>query len=485
MKFIYVKKTEIGKIPRIAGVYSFWGQNQLLGSDGRFSRASSRGVKNRPGAGLLYVGKAGNLRRRIKNHFQQPSARDNFFIDQVQKIGYAETDSEIEALLMESRLIKERQPKYNVMWRDDKNYFYVAITKPARNVSHSDAGGEEFPRVFLTHQPNSQIRNSNIEIRNKLKTWQIQNSKPLVSNFVLRASDFNYVGPFTEGKPIKLALRSLRGIFPYYISRTHPKTLCQYCHLGLCPGPTPDKKQYRKNIRNLVSVLQGKKTSVLNNLKKGMRLASQQEHYEKAANLRDQIQALEAVFSHSFLFSQAPHKKQERDYASLEPGLRAILGSTKKIVRMEAYDISNIQGKEATGSMVVFAKGKPDKDQYRKSKIHLEGRPNDVAMMKELISRRLSHREWPSPDFMLIDGGKGQLGAALEAFKNNKSALQKISLGALAKRNNELFLPGRRTSVPLNSASPALRNVLMHIRDEAHRFAISYHRKLHRKGLMS
>jgi excinuclease ABC subunit C len=450
MKFVYIKKTEIGRIPRIAGVYSFWGKT-----------------------GLLYIGKAGNLRTRIKNHFQRPSARDQFFMDQVQKIGYAETESEIEALILESQLIKKQQPKYNVMWRDDKNYFYVAITK------------EEFPRVFITHQPRK-VSAFASSAKPTCRPGRPMALPELRSNGHLRSDKSSqkttYIGPFTEGKPLKLVLRSLRGVFPYYASKTHPKTLCQYCHLGLCPGPAPDKKQYHKNIRNLVSVLQGKKTSVLKNLKKEMNLASKLEHYETASKLRDKLRALENVFSHSHLLSQGPthERNSARDYVSGARELKQILGRTRDIVRMEAYDISNIQGKETTGSMVVFTNGKPDKNQYRKFKIHLDGKPNDFAMMKELLGRRLSHPEWPFPDFILIDGGKGQLGAALAAFKDKN-----ISVGALAKRNNELFIPGRKAPILLNSSLPGLRNVLMYIRDESHRFAISYHRKLHRKGLLN
>ncbi|MBI4122994.1 MAG: GIY-YIG nuclease family protein [Parcubacteria group bacterium] len=449
MKFKYTKKTGIGKIPREAGVYSFWSK-----------------------IGLLYIGKAANLRSRIKNHFKVPSYRDNLFMDQVQKIGYLETGSEIEALLLESRLIKHHQPKYNVMWRDDKNYFYVAITK------------EDLPKVFLTHQPRKALASAS----SAKPAWPAGRPTALPELRFGKRLHVNYIGPFTEGKPIKLVLRSLREIFPYYTSRNHSKTLCQYCHLGLCPGPAPDTKQYRKNIRNLVAVLQGKETSVLNNLKKEMHLASQREQYEKAANLRNQVQALEAVFSHSFLFSRAPHEKQGRNYASLEPELRAILGSTKKIARMEAYDISNIQGKETTGSMVVFVKGRPDKNEYRKFKIRLDGKPNDFAMMEELVFRRLAHAEWPAPDFMLIDGGKGQLTAALNAAKSlprrQAGEIQnpKFKIGALAKRNNELFLPGKKSPLLLSDMSFGLRNILLHIRDEAHRFAISYHRKLHRKS---
>lgn len=391
---------------------------------------------------------------------------------QVQKIGYLETGSEIEALLLESQLIKKQQPKYNVMWRDDKNYFYVAVTPstPLR------AGKEELPRVFLTHQPREAFAEAKF---GKGRGFGGRSGGK-------RSRGTTYIGPFTEGKPLKLALRSLRGIFPYYASRTHPKTLCQYCHLGLCPGPDPDSKQYRKNIRNLVAVLEGKKTSVLKNLKREMNLASRLEHYETAGKLRDKVHALENVFSHAHLLSHGPthERNPARDYGSAAQELKRILGRTRDIVRMEAYDISNIQGKETTGSMVVFVNGKPDKNEYRKFKIHLDGKPNDFAMMTELVSRRLSHDEWRFPDFMLIDGGKGQLTATLAAFRGHGS-FRNISIGALAKRNNELFLPGLKSPVLLKTMSPQLSNVLLHIRDEAHRFAISYHRKLHIRGMLS
>jgi len=449
MKFIYVKTKNLEKIPRETGVYAFFGKE-----------------------GLLYIGKAANLRGRIKNHFHTPSYRDNLFIDRVQKIGYLETGSEIGALLLESQLIKQRQPKYNVMWRDDKNYFYVAITK------------EKLPRVFLTHQPRKALASA--PSAKPTAFPELRSGKRLSREAI-------YVGPFTEGKPIKLVLRSLRGIFPYYASRIHPKTLCQYCHLGLCPGPAPDTKQYRKNIRNLIAVLQGKRTSVLKNLKKEMGRASRLEQYEAAGKLRDRIRALENVFSHSRLLSGRQVHKQNpvRDYKSAEQELKRILGRTHNIVRMEAYDISNIQGKETTGSLVVFVNGKPDKNEYRKFKIHLDGKPNDFAMMQELISRRLSHAEWPLPDFMLIDGGKGQLSAALKAISSlmrlsypqlNGTKFKNMKVAALAKKHNELFLPGKKNPLLLSDMSSGLRNILLHIRDEAHRFAISYHRKLHRKG---
>ena len=152
-------------------------------------------------------------------------------------------------------------------------------------------------------------------------------------------------------------------------------------------------------------------------------------------------------------------------------------------MRVEAYDISNIQGKFATGSMVTFLKGKPAKEWYRKFKIHISGKPNDFAMMQELVSRRLRHEEWPYPDLIIIDGGKPQLSAALAAYKilNIK---YKILIAALAKKHNELFFLRRSKPLLLKNLPQEVSNLLLHIRDEAHRFAISYHRYLRKKDLL-
>ena len=449
MKFQYVAKENIAEIPKTPGVYLFWALGQT-----RFGPAQSKPE-------LLYIGKAGNLRDRVKTHFTQPSYRDNLFMDQVGKIGFMETESEIEALLLESALIKEKNPKYNVMWRDDKSYFFVAITK------------EKLPRVFLAHQT-SREKTPNTK-------YQILNT--------------SYLGPFTDGKAVKRTLRSLRRVFPYY-TKKHEKRLCQYCNLGLCPGPDPDKAKYKKDIKNLVAVLQGKKQSVLKKLQKEMAQASKNQQYEKAKELRDQIQDLEIVFSHARIFRPTdPDAPVGVNWPAIEQYLQKILGTKKRISRVEAYDISNTQGKEATSSMPVFVNGVPAKDQYRKFKIRLGDTPNDFAMLEETITRRLHHPEWNYPDLIIIDGGKGQLSAALRAIgkfqnpndklqTNPKSQVSKIHLAAIAKKHNELFLPGKSAPLLLRDMPQPVSNFILHMRDEAHRFAISYHRLLRKKKII-
>jgi len=435
MKFQYLPKAKLNDLPKAPGVYALSSQKTIL-----------------------YIGKAANLKERVKNHFMQPTYKDDLFIQDITKIGYIKTESDIDALLLESQLIKKQQPRYNVMWKDDKKYFYVAIAS------------ENLPYVFLTHQPTQ----GNI------------NGKTSKS----RLEKIEYIGPFTEGKAIKRVLKLLRRVFPYYTTKKHGTVLCQYCHLNLCPGPSPNKATYQKNIRNLVSVLKGKRTSVLQNLKREMERVAKTQDFEKAAELRDQFLSLERIISHARLLT--PEVSSSINWSVTEKDLQKLFSMKKRISRIEAYDISNIQGKEATGSQVTFIRGAPAKEHYRKYKIHITGKPNDFAMMEELLSRRLMHKEWSYPQVIVIDGGKGQLTSAKKAIvslisMNNprlsKTALGNIKLVALAKKQSELFFPGKPKSVLLRDLPRSSENLFLHIRDEAHRFAITYHRLLRKKAI--
>ncbi|MDP4007241.1 MAG: UvrB/UvrC motif-containing protein [bacterium] len=496
-KFCYLPKTKLSTLPKAPGVYTL---------------ASPKTV--------LYIGKAGNIKERVKNHFLRQSYRDNLFIEEVTRVGYIKTDSDIDALLLESQLIKKQQPKYNVVWKDDKKYFYVAIDHIGCTV-----GNIKLPRIFLTHQP---IMKSPSATPGKPSDAVLSHMAKKVG-FPPKAKQFAF-GPFVEGKAIKRVLRLLRKVFPYYTTKKHGALPCQYCHLNLCPGPAPNEKTYRKNLRKLSLVLKGKKTSVLKKLEKEMKGAAKNQDFEKAGVLRDQFLSLERIISHARLLG--PEISNSPDWNTIEQALQKLFSTKKRILLLEAYDISNIQGKEATGSQVTFLKGVPLKESYRKYKIRWPGevsrlavpsahrsqrnfpreakqlasRPNDFAMMQELISRRLSHPEWPFPQVMVIDGGKGQLSSALKAISNllsvsyprpagrgsppleaahlTESKLRGINVVALAKKQNELFFPDKPKSVLLHDLSRPLENLFLHIRDEAHRFAIKYHRHLHSKKVM-
>ncbi len=444
-EFRFIPKNKIKNLPKNPGVYCF-----------------------KKGREILYIGKATNIRERVKNHFQQPSFRSGLVLNQVKHIAFIKTDSEIEALILEANLIKKYQPKYNVIWKDDKNYFFVAKTK------------EDFPRIFLTHQPKLEIRNWKLEI--------------------------NYVGPFVDGGALKQTLKVLRKVFPYRTCKTLPNRPCLWYQLDRCPAPCllnsllgkqpyrlrksiSLRKECQGNARNLMKILQGKKNQAIINLRKEMKKASKLQDFEKAAKIRDQVPALEKVLAHAKIFESVDVKHQRLQIQKI---LQKILKTKREISRIEAYDISNIQGEAAAGSMVIFIDGTPNKNFYRRFKIKIAGKPNDIAMLKECLTRRLGHPEWPYPDLILIDGGHGQLNAAQSVVKyetQNTKYLPvrqagKIQTMALAKKENKLYIEGQKEPLLLKELPREIFNLILQLRDEAHRFAISYHRKLRKRGLL-
>ncbi len=433
-KFKILSKNKINDLPKTAGVYCF-----ISGKE------------------TIYIGKAINIKDRVKNHFQQPSYRDNLFIKDVEKIGFINTDSEIEALILEANLIKQHLPKFNVVWRDDKNYFYVAIAKNKENL----------PYVYITHQKDS------------IKT--------------------EYVGPFIEGSALKKTLKYLRRVFPYYTTAKHQKNACTWCHLDLCPGPelfenppspkaTAGLREYKKNIRQLMLILKGERKSVFYALRREMEAESKAKNFEKAAAVRDRLQALERTMAHTKVIAGS-------DPAGSDPAmvnLQKLLNMTNKISKIECYDISNIQGKYAVGSMVVFVNGAPDKSQYKKFRIRMKNEPNDIAMLKEMLTRRLLHPEWSYPEVMLIDGGIAQLNIAIKAKNNstlnltavkNRVLKKNIKIISIAKGKRELLIEGA-PKIPLKDLPQEIYNLIVHLDDEAHRFAISYHKKVRKKALL-
>jgi excinuclease ABC subunit C len=449
-KFELLKKEEVEKLPKKSGVYCF---------------------KNKE---VLYIGKASNTRERVKNHFQQSGYRDYLFLDKVKKIGFIKTSSEIEALILEAKLIKKYQPKYNVIWKDDKNYFFVAITK------------EDFPRIFWTHQTKLEIRN-----------WKLK---------------INYVGPFVNGEALKQTLKVLRKVFPYRSCKTLPKRSCLWYHLERCPAPclmktkleekilfNQIKRECQKNAENVFKIFQGKRTQILKSLKKEMKEISRLQDFERAAKMRNQIEALEKILTNAKIFEpQLPERSEgwrrtnvlrlpQTDWQRIQEILKGILKSKRRISRIEAYDVSNIQGQLATGAMVTFIKGQPAKDFYRRFKISRKftpyrtrsgAGPNDIAMIKEILSRRVNHPEWPYPDLILIDGGRAQLNIALKSLALNF----RPEVIAIAKKKNELYLKNREP-ILLKNLPREIFNLVLQLRDEAHRFAISYHKKLREKVL--
>ena len=392
---------------------------------------------------LLYVGKALSLRKRVASYVRPVGLAPR--VAQMMKRAAAletrRTTSEADALLLEAQLIKERKPYYNVAFRDDKTY-------PMLKVTH-----EAFPRLVVTRRrkPDGAV----------------------------------YFGPYTEAGLMHEAVRFLRRVFPMRTCHTFPKTPCLEYHLGQCLAPCADyitAATYRRIVDDLIAFLQGERDPLLQDLARRMRQAAHARRFEEAARLRDQIQALSSVIV---------AKEKSLAAGPLEQ-LQAALKLPRLPRRIEAFDISNIFGDFAVGSMVVFTDGKPHKAHYRRFKIQTVQGIDDYRMMREVIRRRYSGSlappplgsgrasALPLPDLILVDGGKGQLAAACEELAALKLDLPAIGL---AKRFEHIFLPGETSPVVLLPTSPVL-HLVQHIRDEAHRFAITYHRLLRHRAVV-
>ncbi len=363
---------------------------------------------------VFYVGKAGSIVRRIKSYFNSSETKIVKLINEIDKISYIKTETVIEALILEAKLIKDLKPPYNVKDKDDKSFLYLAITK------------DEFPRVLL-------VRGKDI---NKTEYKKI-------------------FGPFVYSTSIYQALRIIRRIFPFSIH--HPKKkfkkACFDYQIGLCPGTCinkANKKEYLRNIKNIEKFFAGKKKSIIKSLEKQMNVLSKKFCFEEAKKIKQQINALHHIQDTSLISSKDNFTHQEKE-------------------RWEGYDISNISGFFAAGSMVVFENGKPKKQEYRKFKIRTVQQSNDTAMLKEVMRRRLQN-SWTLPSLILVDGGKGQVNAVKSVLNDFGLKINVLGVAKGAKRKKDEFIG----DIPKN----ADKQSLLHLRDEAHRFAIKYHKKL-------
>ena len=421
------------------------------------------------------MGKANNLRARVASYRNRADIgpRTAVLLSKIKDVDYILVASELEALLLEANLIKKYEPPFNVRWMDGKAYPFIKITVK-----------EQYPSVL-------QVR-------------RIDDPKSL------------YYGPFPNIGDVRRILKWVRRIFPYQSVRNHAKKTCLYYHLGLCPclpafDDKKSRRRYRRNIGYLIDLLAGKKEHVVRKLAKEMSEASKKEDFEEAGRIKRQLNTLTLITSavrSPSSYIENPNLLSDEARLDLD-ALRAILATyfrgltlqgepsgraTNSLSRIECYDISNIQGKEATGSMVVATDGQIDKSQYRRFKIRLKDTPDDVSMHKEMLARRLKHTEWPLPDLIVIDGGKPQVHAAIETLHNQYTGILVIGL---AKRLEEIIIPTSNKnlaskresfrgyfSIRLPGSHRALK-LLQRLRDEAHRFAITYHRKLRRKNLFS
>lgn len=404
-----MKKTFYKKFPETPGVYL---------------------MRNSVG-GILYIGKAANLRRRVSSYFLSAGGRSYDYriqkmVSEIRSIDYEKTDTALEALILEADLIKKYQPPFNVLEKDDKSFLFVEITK------------EAFQRVML--------------VRGKEK----------------KATNGVHYGPFVSGANIREALRILRRIFRWNM---HPPgvvgTLSKPCfdyQIGLCPGTcvgSISKREYARTVRATKLIFEGKKGRIIKLFEKEMNHASKTLEFEKAAKLRGQIFSLKHIQDVALI--------RDSDF-----GFHVV---PFEFSRIEGYDISNISGDSAVGSMVVFTNGKPNIEQYRKFKIKTFETANparaaggDVGMLKEVFRRRFRHNEWPLPTLIFVDGGKGQVNAAHEIINEAGFRIPIVGIAKGVTRKKIEFIGAIPKGIE--------ERVLIRVRDEAHRFAISYHRAL-------
>ena len=407
---------------------------------------------------IIYVGKAAVLRNRVRHYFQHSRAIDpktEALIKEIADTDWMVVDSEIEALFLEAEMVRRYMPRYNILLRDDKSMVYIRIDYQS-----------DFPTVGTTRRPLD--------------------------------DGAKYFGPYLNALIVRQALKALRKVFPFATSQIPgQKRVTLFYHLGLDPGLEEGRttlEEYRANLRKLIAVIEGRRKKVEADIEKDMHRAAKAKDFELAAKLRNQLFALQNL-TRQVVFSDKEFLDISKDHALNE--LVDLLSIAKFPKRIEGYDISHMQGTDVVASMVVFTNGVSDKSEYRKFKTKYE-RNDDFANMHETIVRRLSEKNvkaWGLPQLVLIDGGKGQLDAATRA--RNQSGQNSLPFVGLAKREEQIVIQKTQSNVLLNndvlhklggfsseSGDFILINVphntnliklFQRIRDESHRFAVSYH----------
>jgi len=422
------------------------------------------------GRKILYIGKATSLRDRVRSYFSTSlgDARSSAIvamIEEAKSISWQKTDSVLEALILEANLIKRHQPKYNTDEKDDKSYNYLVITK------------EEYPRVLV-------IRGR--ELFGLIKSRRSGRGPDLTSGLVAT------YGPYPQGRSLVEALKIVRKIFPFrdkctpcgisrdaLLSNSHEldnsksqvrqrgdtsqarsHLACRPCfnrQIGLCPGVCSgevSRKDYARTIRHIKTLFSGKVKMLKKMLEREMRAEAKAERYENARELRRQIGALEHIRDVSLIKSDLPRIS----------------------VRIEAYDVAHTSGAETVAVMTVVNNGEPEKDSYRKFKIKT-AKNDDIGALKEALSRRLAHNEWPFPRVFVVDGGTAQLRVATSVLKGAG-----VVIPVVAVVKNEFHKPERLIGDA--KAIEACGKEILLANQEAHRFAISYHRTRRRRQML-
>jgi excinuclease ABC subunit C len=409
---------------------------------------------------IIYVGKAAVLKNRVRQYFQSTRDMDvktRALVAEINDTDWVETESEIDALFLESEMVKRYMPRYNILLRDDKSQLFVRIDMKS-----------EWPHVEFTRNP---------------------------------ADDgADYFGPYYNGYAVKKALRYLRKVFPYYTKAPTGNARPDLdVHIGLSPQLGTSSEEYKATLRRLIRYFQGGRKTLAHEIEKEMHIAAKLHDFETAARLRNKLNDLREL-QRRIMFGDKEFLDISKDKALSD--LRDLLGLKKLPARIEGYDISHMSGTNVVASMVVFTNGVSDRANYRKFKTRIEHN-NDFYNMNETLTRRLSEKNikaWGCPDLVLIDGGKGQLDAALQARDERQQT--RIPFIGLAKREEQIVIHHTKSNVVLNKQklqeldgyttvteeftlinlphSSHVVKLLQRVRDESHRFAVSYHTVLKR-----
>lgn len=423
--------------------------------------------KNKSGK-IIYIGKAARLNNRVRQYFQKSRLRDpktDALVAEITDLEWIEVETELDALFLEAELIRRYQPQYNILLRDDKSLSFVRIDMKS-----------DHPTVMLVRRPLD--------------------------------DGAEYFGPYYSAFTVKKALKYLRRVFPFDWRRPAQgaKRASLDYHIGLSPGLEQGKTSlddYRTNLKQLVRYLKGGRKEIMREIEKAMKAAAREKDFEQAAKLHNQLRALQGLHK-QIVFSDREFMDISKDAGLSE--LTQLLGLQAVPRRIEGFDISHMSGTDTVASMVVFSGGLPDKAAYRKFKMRIPGN-DDFTHMHEVISRRVSERnqkQWGLPQVFLIDGGKGQLGAALRALEENNITVPAIGL---AKQEEQIVIAKSYRYIQLDQEfAKKLRatveesddfylvnvphdshvvKLLQRIRDESHRFAVSYHSVLKIKRLRS
>lgn len=418
---------------------------------------------------IIYVGKAAVLKNRVRQYFHKSRAHDaktDALVAEIVDTDWVTVDTEIDALFLESELIKRYKPRYNILERDDKSQIYIRINMQ-----------DAYPYISYTRGPLD--------------------------------DGAEYFGPYYNGRAIKRALRFLRKSFPYSTHEIMPKRVCLQYHLGLCPGVEEQKissHEYKETLKKLIRYIKGDRTAIIRELTRDMEKAAKLKDFEEAAHYRNRIRNLKEL-QNQIVFRDHEFMDLSKDQAL--SGLAALLDLPDVPRRIEGYDISHMSGTNNVASMVVATNGIAHKAEYRKFKLTIPGN-NDFAHMHEALSRRFSgrHNDWITPDLLLIDGGKGQLDAAIRALEEKGLSIPAIGL---AKREEEIVIHKTKSHVTFTPEalqayepesnihqqilvaesedflivqlpkSSHIVKLLQRVRNESHRFAVSYHTVLKRQ----